>query len=62
MNNQLEKIVEALNMAETCILQQQAEIERLRSALESISRSTCCDQCQEAALFARAALKGEGDD
>ena len=33
-----------------------AEIERLREALESIAANTCCDKCQEAALVARAAL------
>jgi RNase P subunit RPR2 len=32
------------------------EIERLRAALESITKNTCCDRCQEAALVARAAL------
>ena len=30
--------------------------ERLRGALESIARNTCCDRCQEAALVAREAL------
>jgi len=35
------------------------EIERLREALQSISNNTCCDNCQEAALVARAALKGD---
>jgi hypothetical protein len=34
-----------------------SEIERLREALQSISNNTCCDNCQEAALVARAALK-----
>ncbi len=34
-----------------------AEIERLRSALESIAKNTCCDKCQEAALVAREALE-----
>ena len=33
------------------------EIERLRDVLQSISNNTCCDNCQEAALVARAALK-----
>jgi hypothetical protein len=33
------------------------EIERLRHVLQSISNNTCCDNCQEAALVARAALK-----
>jgi hypothetical protein len=36
---------------------QDAEIERLRDVLQSISNNTCCDNCQEAALVARAALK-----
>ena len=31
--------------------------ERLRAALESIAKNTCCDRCQEAALWAKAALK-----
>ena len=29
---------------------------RLRAALQSIARNTCCDKCQEAALVAREAL------
>lgn len=33
------------------------EIERLRDVLQSISNNTCCDNCQEAALVARDALK-----
>ena len=33
------------------------EIERLRDVLQSNSNNTCCDNCQEAALVARAALK-----
>jgi hypothetical protein len=33
------------------------EIARLREVLQSISNNTCCDNCQEAALVARAALK-----
>jgi hypothetical protein len=33
------------------------EIKQLREALQSISNNTCCDNCQEAALVARAALK-----
>lgn len=35
------------------------KIERLREALRSIASNTCCDGCQEAALVARAALKGD---
>jgi hypothetical protein len=38
----------------------QQEPARLREALESIARNTCCDSCQEAALVARAALAAEG--
>jgi flagellar biosynthesis/type III secretory pathway protein FliH len=34
-----------------------AEMGKLREALQSISNNTCCDNCQEAALVARAALK-----
>ena len=34
-----------------------AEIARLREALGSIAANTCCDQCKEAALAARAALE-----
>ena len=32
------------------------EIERLREALQSIAKNTCCDTCREAALVARKAL------
>lgn len=32
------------------------ENKELREALESISKNTCCDKCQETALVARAAL------
>lgn len=38
----------------------EAELSRYRSALESIAKNTCCDKCQEAALVAKSALKGEG--
>ena len=38
---------------------QDADIERLREALESIADNTCCDGCQEAALVARKATGGE---
>jgi len=34
---------------------------RYLEALQSISNNTCCDNCQEAALVARAALKGIPD-
>jgi hypothetical protein len=33
------------------------EIQRLRSALQSIADNTCCDGCQEAALVAKRALR-----
>ena len=36
----------------------EAERDALRAALESIANNTCCDGCREAALVARAALKG----
>jgi len=44
-------------------LEVELEVERerekgLREALESIARNTCCDKCHEAALVARAALRG----
>ena len=35
------------------------ENKRLREALESISKNTCCDNCQEAAKWAKEALKDE---
>jgi hypothetical protein len=38
-----------------------AEVLRLREALSSIARNTCCGGCQEAALVAHAAL-GEAPD
>ena len=31
-------------------------VTRYRTALESIARNTCCEQCQEAALVAQNAL------
>lgn len=34
-----------------------AEIVRLRKALGSIARNTCCDGCQEAAKVAKTALE-----
>lgn len=34
------------------------EVKRLRAVLESIAKNTCCEGCQEAALVARAAMKG----
>jgi uncharacterized coiled-coil DUF342 family protein len=38
-----------------------AEIDYLRVAMKSIADNTCCDSCQEAALVATEALKGEDD-
>jgi hypothetical protein len=37
---------------------QRAEVARLTAALKSIADSSCCGCCQEAALFAKAALTG----
>ena len=37
-------------------------IEQLEAALRSISNNTCCDNCREAALVARAALEGKKDE
>ena len=57
-NNRLRK--ENYDLALTFLLSKEKaddEIERLREALQSISNNTCCDNCQEAALVARAALK-----
>src|SRR4030095_587968 len=34
-----------------------AKLERYETALKSIAANTCCDNCQEAALVARAALQ-----
>ena len=33
------------------------ELERFRSALQSIAKNSCCDHCREAALVAQSALK-----
>ena len=38
----------------------EAEVRRLREALQSIASNTCCEPCQEAKLVAQAALT-EGD-
>jgi len=35
----------------------EAENKRLREALESISKNTCCDSCQEASKWAKQALE-----
>ena len=54
-------------LAESLLLAKVKELEeknkQLTEALESISKNTCCDKCQAAALVARKALehkKGEG--
>lgn len=49
---------EAIDHIET----QAARIAKLEAALLSIASNTCCDRCQEAALVARAALKGGEKD
>ena len=36
-----------------------AEVERLRAALNSIARNTCCGGCQEAARVAREAMEAK---
>lgn len=41
---------------------QKVEIERLRSTLQSIADNTCCDKCQEAAKWARAALSPQSPE
>jgi hypothetical protein len=40
------------------LIREENETSRLRKALESIAKNTCCDRCQEAALVAIAALGG----
>jgi len=40
----------------------QRKIAELEAALTSIANNSCCDKCQEAALIARQALKGEGNE
>jgi hypothetical protein len=52
-------IVELLRDPGTDITRKEAadEIERLRSALQSIANNACCDGCQEAALVAKSALR-----
>jgi hypothetical protein len=37
----------------------ESEVRRLRAALTSIADNTCCDGCQQAAKWARAALDGK---
>ena len=41
------------------LMQEKRENDRLREALRSIARNTCCNGCREAALVARAALGEE---
>lgn len=40
------------------LLAMQYEADQFRAALKSIAANTCCDSCREAALVARAALRG----
>jgi hypothetical protein len=49
-------LIARLVKAESELAAARAEVARLREALGSIARNTCCDRCQEAALVARAAL------
>lgn len=42
--------------AQAAISELTVQVGRLREALTSIARNTCCEKCQEAALVARAAL------
>ena len=37
------------------------ENKRLREALESISKNSCCETCQQAKLVALEALRGSGE-
>ena len=57
LRGQVEFERECRNGAYADLEKQDAEIKRLRDVLQSISNNTCCDNCQEAALVARAALK-----
>ena len=50
--------IAALPDLEAAYLDLYDEVQRLRAVLESIAKNTCCEGCQEAALVARAALKG----
>ena len=45
-----------LSVTEDACAMLEADVERLRAALESIADNTCCGTCQEAALVARTAL------
>jgi hypothetical protein len=55
--DEIERLTEEVNALRLVATAHDAEVERLRAALESIARNTCCDRCQEAALVARAALE-----
>ncbi len=57
LRGQVEFERECRNGSYADLEKQDAEIKRLRDVLQSISNNTCCDNCQEAALVARAALK-----
>lgn len=48
--------IEFLHKRDVAALQKR--VAELEAALASIASNTCCDRCQEAALVARAALKG----
>jgi hypothetical protein len=49
----------ALKIAVDEINKLKKENARLREALESISKNTCCEPCQEAKIVANKALEGE---
>jgi pyruvate-formate lyase len=53
-DNVINTIRKALEAKEPEELRQ--EVERLRDALHSIANSTCCDNCNQAAIVAREAL------
>lgn len=57
MEQQMKIIADAVNEIMRQTLADRDEIERLRKALQSIAKNTCCDTCQEAAMVARKALK-----
>ena len=57
LRGQVEFERECRNGSYADLEKQDAEIKRLRDVLQSISNNTCCDNCQEVALVARAALK-----
>ena len=61
----VEKLIDeqnkAFEMERANVERAEAERDHYRAALQSIANSTCCTGCQEAALVARAALKGGTD-